>query len=102
MTAKEPKTKAESPEKGREAKRDQKTDQKPAKKQEPGKNFLQDNAVVNYIQDAAEELRRVTWPTREEALRLSVIVLVTTIISAIFLGGLDLLFQKLAALLVNS
>jgi preprotein translocase subunit SecE len=47
------------------------------------------------------ELRRVTWPTREEATRLSGIVIGVTLISALVLGlynyvlsiGLDVLLR---------
>ncbi len=57
--------------------------------------------VTNYFQETMVELRKVTWPTREESLRLSGIVLGTTFISAMVLGlynyvlglGLDLLLR---------
>ncbi|HEC23185.1 MAG TPA: preprotein translocase subunit SecE [Chloroflexi bacterium] len=55
---------------------------------------------MRYFQETAEELRKVSWPTWEETVRLTVIVLGTTVVSAVFLGLLDLLFRELAALLV--
>ncbi|GAB4475989.1 MAG: hypothetical protein Kow00124_17670 [Anaerolineae bacterium] len=58
------------------------------------------NAIVRYFQDTGEELRKVTWPDREETTRLSLIVLGVTVASALVLGLLDLLFQELMALLV--
>jgi preprotein translocase subunit SecE len=58
--------------------------------------------VIRYFQDTREELRKVTWPDREEITRLTVIVLSTTIASAAFLGILDFVFQRLAGLLVGS
>jgi preprotein translocase subunit SecE len=42
--------------------------------------------VVNYFKDTMAELRKVTWPTRESALRLSGIVIGVTTISAVALG----------------
>lgn len=48
-----------------------------------------------YIQDTLEELRKVTWPTREEVRRLTVIVLIVTIISSLVLGGISLLFAEI-------
>ena len=48
-----------------------------------------------YFQDTAEELRKVTWPTREETLRLTGIVLVVTVIASVLLGLISLLFAEL-------
>jgi preprotein translocase subunit SecE len=58
------------------------------------------NPIIRYFQDTSEELRKVSWPTQEETIRLSVIVLGTTTAFAVFLGLLDLLFQQLVGLLV--
>ncbi len=64
------------------------------------KNNKSNIGIIRYFQETQEELRKVTWPTREETLRLSTIVLIATIISSLVLGGLDFVFQRLAALLV--
>ncbi len=66
----------------------------------PRKSAQSRNAIVRYFQETRDELRRVTWPTREEIVRLTLIVLGTTLAFAIFLGILDLVFRQLAALLV--
>jgi preprotein translocase subunit SecE len=58
------------------------------------------NRVIRYIQETQAELRKVTWPTREEAIRLTLIVLAFTFIAMVFLGALDILFQRLAGLLL--
>ena len=47
------------------------------------------------------ELRKVSWPTRQQAQRLTVIVLVTMLVMALFLGGLDFIFSELITLLVK-
>jgi preprotein translocase subunit SecE len=66
----------------------------------PRKSAKSRNAIIRYFQDTREELRKVSWPTQDETIRLSVIVLGTTAAFAIFLGLLDLLFQQLVGLLV--
>ncbi len=72
-----------------------------SRKREPAhKSAKSRNPVIRYFQETAEELRKVSWPTWEETVRLTVIVLGTTVVSAVFLGLLDLLFRELAALLV--
>ena len=53
------------------------------------------NRLVEYLRSVRSELSKVTWPTREEALGLSRIVLVTTIVSAIILGIVTLFFTEL-------
>ncbi|QPC82863.1 preprotein translocase subunit SecE [Phototrophicus methaneseepsis] len=52
-------------------------------------------ALVNYFQDVSAELDKVSWPTREEALRLARIVLIVTVASSIVLGGLSILAAAL-------
>lgn len=54
----------------------------------------QPNAVSKYIRETRGELRKVTWPTREESQRLTAIVLGVTIAMAIFLGLLDFIFSN--------
>jgi preprotein translocase subunit SecE len=58
------------------------------------------NPVIRYFQDTASELRKVAWPSRQQTLRLTLIVLGTMAVFTIFLGLLDLLFRQLAGLLV--
>jgi len=73
-----------------------------AKKVEaPRKSAKSSNKVIRYFQDTRDELRKVTWPSRQDTIRLTLIVLAGTAIFAIFLGLFDLLFQQLAGLLVT-
>ncbi len=51
-----------------------------------------ENALVVYFRETRGELRKVHWPTREESITLTKIVLVVTISMAAFLGLLDYLF----------
>jgi preprotein translocase subunit SecE len=45
--------------------------------------------------EVIEELRKAHWPTRQEALRLSLLVLIVCIIVGAILGALDYAFTKL-------
>ena len=62
----------------------------------------QENAVVRYFRETRLELSKVSWPTREEAQRLTIIVLVVTFVMAIFLGSLDYVFTKLFELVIGA
>lgn len=58
------------------------------------KKVKKENAVVRYFRDTWLELRRVRWPTLEDAWRLTKIVLVVTVVMALMLGVLDFLFSR--------
>jgi preprotein translocase subunit SecE len=53
------------------------------------------NKLTTYFQETRVELRRVTWPSRQDTIRMTLAVVVISIIVAIFLGLLDILFQYL-------
>jgi preprotein translocase subunit SecE len=56
-----------------------------------------ENRLIRYFKDTRAEVAKVTWPTREEGLRLTGIVLVVTTISAIALFGIDSFFSLVIA-----
>jgi preprotein translocase subunit SecE len=45
-----------------------------------------------FFLESRQELRRVNWPTREETIRLTVIVIIISLFIAFFLGAFDFLF----------
>lgn len=53
--------------------------------------------LVHYFEDVLAELRKVTWPTREQALRLTYIVLIVTAVTAVILGLVSYVFGLLTA-----
>ncbi len=60
-----------------------------------------ENPLVRYFKDTRAELAKVTWPTREEGIRLTSVVLVVTTIAAIVLFGIDTIFSLIIALLLQ-
>ena len=63
----------------------------------------EDNFVVKYFKGTRAELRKVTWPTRDETINLTMIIVSVTIAVAIFLGLLDYLFQQvISGILLNN
>lgn len=52
------------------------------------------NAVFTYLHEALEELHHVRWPTRQQAVRLSAIVLVFTFAASAVFGFLDFLLAR--------
>jgi preprotein translocase SecE subunit len=49
----------------------------------------------DFFGQAVGELKKAHWPTREETLRLSLLVLVVCVAAGAFLGALDFGFTKL-------
>ena len=56
--------------------------------------------VKHFLKEVFVELKRVSWLSRKEALRYTMIVLAITIIVATFLGSLDYFFTELLKRLV--
>lgn len=59
------------------------------------------NPVINYFQESYEELKKVTWPTRNQAVKLTFIVIGFCILFALIVGGLDFAFNTGYRSLVN-
>jgi preprotein translocase subunit SecE len=59
------------------------------------------NALLRYFRETRGELRKVTWPTRQESQRLTAIVLAVTALMSIFLGILDFIFSNAVQSLVE-
>ncbi len=49
----------------------------------------------DFLSESRFELRKVVWPTRQEAIRMTWVVIVVVIILSLLLGGFDFLIQKL-------
>lgn len=59
------------------------------------------NTVSNYLRASFEELTRVTWPTKQQAVKISIIVLIFCLVTAVLLGVIDYLFNEGYRYLVN-
>jgi len=57
-------------------------------------------AFFEYFVGVKTELGKVTWPKKEEVIRLTLLVFVTAGIVAAYVGGLDFTFTKLLGLIV--
>lgn len=56
------------------------------------KNIL--SKPVKYFSESITELKKVSWPTSKEAINLTIIVVVISVIVGLFLGFFDLIFGK--------
>lgn len=51
--------------------------------------------IVNFLKEVKAELRKVSWPTRQETIRHTLTIIGFSLAVAAFLGGLDFLFSYL-------
>jgi preprotein translocase subunit SecE len=47
------------------------------------------NRVFRFFNEVVDELKKVTWPTRQEAIKMTATVIGVSIVVAVFIGGLD-------------
>jgi len=48
--------------------------------------------IISYLKEVTIEAKKVNWPTRKETFKYTLIVIGVSIVVAILLGGLDLVF----------
>jgi preprotein translocase subunit SecE len=59
------------------------------------------NFLTRWWRETMGELRRVTWPTPQEAWRLTKVVVVVMLVMSALLGILDLGFSRLIAFILS-
>ncbi len=64
------------------------------------KEMPKENRLMQYFRETRAELRKVVWPTREEAINLTGIVVGTIVAMSIFFGAIDYLLTQLFKFLI--
>jgi preprotein translocase subunit SecE len=77
-----------------------KQSKKPVEKAEKKETVKKPNWLVARYRETRSEMRRVTWPTRREAINMTGIVLLVVFVMAVFLGIVDYLASRLIAAIV--
>jgi preprotein translocase subunit SecE len=49
------------------------------------------NKIIQFLKDSYAELRKVVWPSREDVVASTKVVIVSTVIMALVLGLVDLI-----------
>jgi preprotein translocase subunit SecE len=58
-------------------------------------------ALWSLVRDSRTEIRKVVWPTRQEAVQTTMIVLVFVVVVALLLWGLDALLGWLVGMVIG-
>lgn len=60
-----------------------------------------ENVIIKYLKETRAELRKVSWPTRQEALNLTLIVVAFTVFMTALLGIIDYIFAWVFGLIIR-
>jgi preprotein translocase subunit SecE len=50
--------------------------------------------IREFAQEVLAEFRKVTWPSRQELINSTVVVVAVTVVLAFFLGGVDIVLAR--------
>ncbi|HUW72193.1 MAG TPA: preprotein translocase subunit SecE [Candidatus Humimicrobiaceae bacterium] len=53
------------------------------------------NKITTFLKEVQLEMKKVNWPTREETIRYTLMVIGVAVAVAVFLGGFDFIFTDL-------
>jgi len=62
---------------------------------------IQEAKPLAFLREVRSEMEKVSWPSKNEAIRLTAIVILASLIMGAFIGSLDLIFTKLMAILLR-
>ncbi len=54
-----------------------------------------------FLEETYDEMRKVVWPTRDEVIRLTIVVIAISVAVGLYIGGLDYVFTKLMSLILG-
>lgn len=57
--------------------------------------------IFGFLNEVREELGKVAWPTREQTIRYTILVILVAVVVGAFLGALDYLLTKLTAFFIS-
>lgn len=57
--------------------------------------------IISFLQEVREELSKVAWPSREQTVRYTILVVIVAVVVGLFLGGLDYILTLLTSFLLE-
>ena len=56
--------------------------------------------IQKYFREVLAEIRKTSWPKKEDSKNMTILVIVVVAILALYLGGIDFLLQKIMGLFI--
>ena len=57
--------------------------------------------IILFLKEVKEELVKVAWPSREQTIRYTTLVIIVAVVVGVFLGALDYLLTIITAFLLG-
>lgn len=57
---------------------------------------------ITYLKQSKAEFDKVIWPTRQETLRLTILVIIISVVVGAYVAGLDAVFTKITEALLGA
>ncbi|HOE19462.1 MAG TPA: preprotein translocase subunit SecE [Spirochaetota bacterium] len=59
------------------------------------------NKIIQFVKESREELKKVSWPEKDEVSALTMVVLITVIVTSLFLWLVDSALMKIVSLVMK-
>jgi len=57
--------------------------------------------LTTYMQEVATELKKVSWPSKQRTINMTLLVIGVSMVVAFYIGGLDFVFQKFVSSIIT-
>lgn len=57
--------------------------------------------IIQYLSEVRSEMSKVTWPSRNQTVKMTIIVLIVSVVVGVLIGGLDLLLTRFFRVLIQ-
>jgi len=62
---------------------------------------IKSNGLLSFFREVKVEVKKITWPSKDETKKAFVAVIVFTLMYTILVGGLDSIFNNLFKMILN-
>ena len=57
--------------------------------------------ILNYLKETKAELKEVSWPTKSQTITFTILVILISVLVAVFLGGVDFGLKEGVTKIIN-
>jgi preprotein translocase subunit SecE len=57
--------------------------------------------VTKYVKETVQELKKVTWPSKDELIGSTIVTIFVTLVMSIFTFGVDQLFSRVMSIVLS-
>ena len=62
---------------------------------------IKNNGLISFFREVKAELKRITWPSKDETKKAFIAVVLFTLMYTILVGGLDFIFESLFEIILK-